>query len=434
MWDIFISPEVLVLAFWCDLSNLLLNMFCFWYCFLSFVLFLISTVCELFFFEEVSCFRLWDIFISPEVLVLVFWFDISNLLLNMFCFWYCFLSSVLFLISTVCELFFFEEVSCFRLWDIFISPEVLVLVFWFDISNLLLNMFCFWYCFLSSVLFLISTVCELFFFEEVSCFRLWDIFISPEVLVLVFWFDISNLLLNMFCFWYCFLSFVLFLISTVCELFFSEEVSYFRLWDIFISPEVLLLAFWSDLSNLLLNMFCFCHCFLSFVLFLISTICELFFSEEVSCFRLWDIFISPEVLVLVFWFDISNLLLNMFCFCHCFLSFVLFLISTVCELFFSEEVSYFRLWDIFISPEVLLLAFWSDLSNLLLNMFCFCHCFLSFVLFLISTICELFFSEEVSCFRLWDIFISPEVLVLAFWYDLLFILCNYHRCQFIMSR
>ena len=29
-----------------------------WYCFLSFVLFLISTVCELFFSEEVSCFRL----------------------------------------------------------------------------------------------------------------------------------------------------------------------------------------------------------------------------------------------------------------------------------------------------------------------------------------------------------------------------------------
>ena len=120
----------------------------------------------------------------------------------------------------------------------------------------------------------------------------------------------------MFCFWHCFSLFVLFSISTVCGLFHSEQTS----WH------------W--------------HYFLSFVFFPISTVCELFFSEEVSCFRLWDIFISAEVLVLAFWSDLSNLLLNMFCFWHCFLSFVLFLISTVCELFFSEKkylVSHFEI-------------------------------------------------------------------------------------------
>ena len=154
-------------------------------------------------------------------------------------------------------------------------------------------------------------------------------------------------------------------------------------------------------------MFCFWHCFLYFVLFLISTVLELFCSEEVSCFRLWDIFISAVVLVLDFWSEFySNLFLDMFCFWHCFSLFVLFSISTVCGLFHSKETSCFRLWDIFISAEVLVLAFWSYLSNLLLNMFYFWHCFLSFVLFLISTVCELFSEEEVSCFTFWDIFIS----------------------------
>ena len=40
--------------------------------------------------------------------------------------------------------------------------------------------------------------------------------------------------------------------------------------------------------------------------------------------------------------------------------------------------------------------------------------FFSFVLSLISTVCELFFTKEVPCFALQDIFISGEVLVLAF--------------------
>ena len=189
----------------------------------------------------------------------------------------------------------------------------------------------------------------------------------------------------MFCFWHCFLSFVLFLISTVLELFISEEVSCFRLWDIFISAVVLVLDFWSEFySNLFLDMFCFWHCFLSFVLFLILTVLVLFISEEVSCFRLWDIFISAEVLVLAFWSDLSNLLLNMFCFWHCFLSFILFPISTVCELFFSKEVSCFRLWDIFFSAELAVLDFWSDFySNLFLDTFCFWHCF-SFICFVFN--------------------------------------------------
>ena len=45
--------------------------------------------------------------------------------------------------------------------------------------------------------------------------------------------------------------------------------------------------------------------------------------------------------------------------------------------------------------------------------------FFSFVLFLISTVCELFFTKEVPCFTLQDIFISGEVLVLGFWSDLI---------------
>ena len=50
-----------------------------------------------------------------------------------------------------------------------------------------------------------------------------------------------------------------------------------------------------------------------FVLSLISTVCELFFTEEVLCFTLQDIFISGEVLVLAFWSDLSNLWLDIFC-------------------------------------------------------------------------------------------------------------------------
>ena len=47
--------------------------------------------------------------------------------------------------------------------------------------------------------------------------------------------------------------------------------------------------------------------FFSFVLSLISTVCELFFTKEVPCFTLQDIFISGEVLVLAFLSDLSNL-------------------------------------------------------------------------------------------------------------------------------
>ena len=43
--------------------------------------------------------------------------------------------------------------------------------------------------------------------------------------------------------------------------------------------------------------------------------------------------------------------------------------------------------------------------------------FICFVL--VSTVCELFFSKEVPCFTLQDIFISGEVLVLAFSSDLI---------------
>ena len=91
------------------------------------------------------------------------------------------------------------------------------------------------------------------------------------------------------------------------------------------------------------------------------------------------------------------------------------LISTVCELFFTKEVPCFTLQDIFISGEVLVLAFLSDPSNLWLDIFCSRYgFFFSFVLSLILTVCELFFTKEVPCFALQDIFISGEVLVLAF--------------------
>ena len=53
--------------------------------------------------------------------------------------------------------------------------------------------------------------------------------------------------------------------------------------------------------------------FFSFVLSLISTVCELFFTKELPCFTLQDIFISGEVLVLAFLSDPSNLCLDIFC-------------------------------------------------------------------------------------------------------------------------
>ena len=168
-----------------------------------------------------------------------------------------------------------------------------------------------------------------------------------------------------FCSRYGFFSFVLSLISTVCELFFTEEVPCFTLQDIFISGEVLVLAFLSDPSNLWLDIFCSRCGFFSFVLSLISTVCELFFTKEVPCFTLQDIFISGEVLVLAFLSDPSNLWLDIYfvldmAFFHLFFS----LISTVCELFFTKEVPCFTLQDIFICGEVLVLAFLSDPSNL----------------------------------------------------------------------
>ena len=46
---------------------------------------------------------------------------------------------------------------------------------------------------------------------------------------------------------------------------------------------------------------------------LISTVCELFFTKEVPCFTLQDIFISGEVLVLAFLSHPSNLWLDIFC-------------------------------------------------------------------------------------------------------------------------
>ena len=116
--------------------------------------------------------------------------------------------------------------------------------------------------------------------------------------------------------------------------------------------------------------------------------------------------------------DPSYLWLDIFCSRYGFFSFVLSLISTVYELFFTKEVPCFTL-QACISGEVLVLAFLSDLSNLWLDIFCSRYGFFSFVLSLISTVCELFFTKEVPCFTLQDIFVSGEVLVLAFLSDLI---------------
>ena len=273
---------------------------------------------------------------------------------------------------------------CFTLQDIFISGEVLVIAFLSDPSNLWLDIFCSRYGFFSFVLSFISTVCELFFTKEVPCFTLQDIFISGEVLVLAFLSDPSNLWLDIFCSRYGFFSFVLSLISTVCELFFTKEVPCFTLQAIFISGEVLVIAFLSDPSNLWLDIFCSRYGLFSFVLSLISTVYELFFTKEVPCFTLQNIFISGEVLVIAFLSDPSNLWLDIFCSRYGFFSFVLSLISTVYELFFTKEVPCFTLQAIFISGEVLVLAFLSDPSNLWLDIFCSRYGFFSFVLSLIS--------------------------------------------------
>ena len=50
------------------------------------------------------------------------------------------------------------------------------------------------------------------------------------------------------------------------------------------------------------------------------------YTKEVPCFTLQDIFISGEVLVLAFLSDPSNLWLDIFCSRYGFFSFVLFLI------------------------------------------------------------------------------------------------------------
>ena len=68
----------------------------------------------------------------------------------------------------------------------------------------------------------------------------------------------------------------------------------------------------SDPSNLWLDIFCSRYGFFSFVLSLISTVCELFFTKEVPCFTLQDIFISGKVLVLAFLSHLSNLWLDIF--------------------------------------------------------------------------------------------------------------------------
>ena len=91
----------------------------------------------------------------------------------------------------------------------------------------------------------------------------------------------------------------------------------------------------SDPSDLWLDIFCSRYGFFSFVLSLISTVCKLFFTKEVPCFTLQDIFISGKVLVLAFLSDPSNLWLDIFVLDMAFFSFVLSLISTVCELFFT---------------------------------------------------------------------------------------------------
>ena len=105
----------------------------------------------------------------------------------------------------------------------------------------------------------------------------------------------------------------------------------FTLQDIFISGEVLVLAFLSHVSNLWLDISCSRYGF------------EFFFTKEVPCFTLQDIFISGEVLVLAFLYHLSNLWLDIFCSRYGFLAFVLSLITTVCELFVYSRSALFHI-------------------------------------------------------------------------------------------
>ena len=82
---------------------------------------------------------------------------------------------------------------------------------------------------------------------------------------------------------------------------------YFHFW------KSIGVSFLSDPSNLWLDIFCSRYRSFSFVLSLISTVCELLFTKEVPCFTLQDVFISGEVLVLAFLSDPSNLWLDIFC-------------------------------------------------------------------------------------------------------------------------
>ena len=195
-------------------------------------------------------------------------------------------------------------------------------------------MFCFWHCFLSFVLFPISTVCELFFSEQVSCFTIMRYFHFCWSICMSF-FGLIFILLFQICFVFDFP--FLYLFSFQYQLFVKylpEYVSCFTFGDIFISAEVFLLDFWSDLSILLLNMFCFWHCFISFHLFPISTVLELFFSEKLSQIMryfhfCWSIGIS--FLVWSFYFIVKYVL-----FWHCFSLFVLFPTLSVDYFFFKK--------------------------------------------------------------------------------------------------
>ena len=93
----------------------------------------------------------------------------------------------------------------------------------------------------------------------------------------------------------------------------------------------------------------------SFVLSLISTVCELFFTKEVPCFTLQNIFISSKVLVLAFLSHLSNLWLDIFCsrygffhlFCLWFQLFVNYSLLKKCLVLHCKIFPFHNEWIVF---------------------------------------------------------------------------------------
>ena len=136
-------------------------------------------------------------------------------------------------------------------------------------------------------------------------------------------------------------------------------------------------------------------------------------------FQMWYFHFCWSIAVLAFWSDLSNLLLNMFCFWHCFLSFVLFSICFV-NYFLKKKylVSHFEIFSFHILRYFHFC--WSIGISFLVWSFYF---IVKYVLFL--TLLSLFcFVSDFNCFR-----------IILFWRSILFQIVRYfHFCCSIGIR